>query len=354
MCISLAGFTHYVGLFYWCRMGNHKSTLSLLARAYGSRNITVNNLLCRFMGSIEAGVFLSQLLYWSDKGDGDWFHKSYPEWEEEITMSRYLVNKYASLCESMGFLKRELRYAGGSPRTHYYMDMRAFEQQLSKFIEADDAHTHITDADDEADHHENFDGPPLTDLTVHHETVSRSTVKLFNGDRTPMTTPMTTPLGLQDLRAAPDFTQSPLLDVVAESAEAPPVPEPPPTAPVRMRTVVGADGTKEILAAYVEACGYKPASYGQEATYAKKCAAAGYTPADVVRAYQILKAQAFWSSKHLSLATVYKEIPALRQYAENGGNLAQVGKRMSNTDEKLAAAEAVRARLKAMGREDLL
>lgn len=71
--------------------------------------------------------------------------------------------------------------------------------------------------------------------------------------------------------------------------------------------------TQPIMEAYIEALGYKPGNYPQESAAAKKLAKDGYEPVDVAAAYQLLKQQPFWQTKHLSLQTLIKEIPALKQ-----------------------------------------
>lgn len=76
--------------------------------------------------------------------------------------------------------------------------------------------------------------------------------------------------------------------------------------------------TKPILDAYVEALGYEPGNYGQESSAAKQLAKQGVEPIDVTAAYAYLKAQPFWQTKHLSLQTLVKEIPALKQAHLNG------------------------------------
>lgn len=112
--------------------------------------------------------------------------------------------------------------------------------------------------------------------------------------------------------------------------------------------------TFPILQAYGEALGYKPSNFGQEGAAAKRLAEAGYESADVVFAYNTLKAQPFWASKHLSLATVLKELPALAQFVKNGGQPQDVGKRQSKADAGKAAGDRVRQMLMSQDKEDLL
>lgn len=76
--------------------------------------------------------------------------------------------------------------------------------------------------------------------------------------------------------------------------------------------------TKPIMDAYLEALGYTPGNYGQESSAAKQLAKQGYLPVDVTAAYELLKQQPFWQTKHLSLQTLVKEIPALKQAHLNG------------------------------------
>lgn len=119
-------------------------------------------------------------------------------------------------------------------------------------------------------------------------------------------------------------------------------------------TTLSPTATASILSAYLECLGYKPSNYAPEGAAAKRLGDAGYSPADVVFAYNTLKAQPFWASKHLSLATVLKELPALAQFVKNGGQPQDVGKRQSKADAGKAAGDRVRQMLMSQDKEDLL
>lgn len=82
-------------------------------------------------------------------------------------------------------------------------------------------------------------------------------------------------------------------------------------------------GTQPIMDAYIVALGYKPTNYGKESSAAKKLAQEGYAPADVVAAYQLLKSEAFWRAKHLSLQTILEQIPALQSAHLKGVPMAR-------------------------------
>ena len=56
--------------------------------------------LIRFTKSLNIGIFLSQLIYWSDKSKNDgWFFRKYKEWEDELTVSKYTVGRMAKKLE---------------------------------------------------------------------------------------------------------------------------------------------------------------------------------------------------------------------------------------------------------------
>lgn len=79
--------------------------------------------------------------------------------------------------------------------------------------------------------------------------------------------------------------------------------------------------TQPIMDAYLEALGYEPDSYAQESAAAKRLAKKGYEPADIVAAYILKKGEPYWVSKHLSLQTLAKDIPAMQQALLNGHSL---------------------------------
>jgi hypothetical protein len=78
-------------------MSNYDAVRELISSFPGEHKaLGVPMELCRFMGSLEGGVFLSQLIFWSDKSkrkDG-WFYKKHEEWQTETMLSQYKVNKY--------------------------------------------------------------------------------------------------------------------------------------------------------------------------------------------------------------------------------------------------------------------
>jgi len=99
------------------------------------RLLTVPRPLAGFMGSLEGGLFLSQLLYWSDRSTAPgsrhgWFYKSFPEWEAETMLSEYKVRKYTDICRERGFLEVDVRPVRGIAVTHYRLHLDRLQQQL--------------------------------------------------------------------------------------------------------------------------------------------------------------------------------------------------------------------------------
>jgi len=70
------------------------------------------------IGSVQAALFLSQLLYWSDKGNNDgWIYKTQKEFYEETGLSRYEQETARKKLKKLGILEEKYQ---GVPRKLYY------------------------------------------------------------------------------------------------------------------------------------------------------------------------------------------------------------------------------------------
>ncbi|MGR5898696.1 hypothetical protein ACT7C8_11455 [Bacillus cereus] len=60
-----------------------------------ANKIVVNTVFIDFVEDLETGLFLSQLVYWSDRTtrEDEYFYKTDSEWHEEIRISKYGVRK---------------------------------------------------------------------------------------------------------------------------------------------------------------------------------------------------------------------------------------------------------------------
>lgn len=112
--------------------------LATIAQFTGQQRVlTIPRILIEFTGSLGAGLFLSQLLYWSGKttnSDG-WIFKTYAEWQDELTLSKYQVSKIAAQFEAAGWLQRTVKKAKGSPTVHYRLNRLAFEDAFVNFLD---------------------------------------------------------------------------------------------------------------------------------------------------------------------------------------------------------------------------
>jgi len=98
--------------------------------------ITVPQIILKFCGDLESSVFLSQLIYWCDKGkspDGFIF-KSAKELYEETGLSEYKIKKCANKFISMGVIEAKKAMANGSNTWHYKLKRGTFLDMLIKFL----------------------------------------------------------------------------------------------------------------------------------------------------------------------------------------------------------------------------
>lgn len=118
-------------------MSNHQNAIDLVKALSGQANVlTIPRLYIDYMGSIDGGLLLNQLIYWSDKGaDDGWFYKTYLEWEDETTLSKYEVSKQVNILKEKGVLKTNVKKANGAPTVHYKFLFSEFQNSIVKFID---------------------------------------------------------------------------------------------------------------------------------------------------------------------------------------------------------------------------
>jgi|GEM_PF-1897204 len=113
---------------------------SLIEKEQGHNNmITIPIVLIDFCGDSETASFLSQLIYWCDKGkspDG-YIYKSRREWHQEIGLSEYLIKESAGKLESQGLLETKKKRANGHPTIHYRLKKKELFNALIKFLRND-------------------------------------------------------------------------------------------------------------------------------------------------------------------------------------------------------------------------
>jgi len=102
----------------------------------GERTMAISKSFLEFTGSLEEGVFLSQVIYFSDKSsrsDG-YFWKSYDEWKEHTFMTEYTLRKQVKALKEKGYLETALKKAYGAPTLHYKFNMEKFTEDFIPFL----------------------------------------------------------------------------------------------------------------------------------------------------------------------------------------------------------------------------
>ncbi len=103
----------------------------------GNKNVIVlKSELVKFGGGLKEGLFLTQLLYWCDKGkspDG-YIYKKYEEWRDETGLSEYQVREAAKKYKGMGILGVKVKKANGNPTVHYKLYRKAFISAFLDFL----------------------------------------------------------------------------------------------------------------------------------------------------------------------------------------------------------------------------
>jgi hypothetical protein len=112
--------------------------VELIRLLAGQHNtLTLQRPYIKFTGSIEGGLLLSQIIYWSDRTNDEngWFYKSYAAWEEEICIKQKAVAKLTKEWKELGFLETKIQRIGdGTPMTHYRFLMGPFIEKLRDFL----------------------------------------------------------------------------------------------------------------------------------------------------------------------------------------------------------------------------
>jgi len=88
----------------------------------GTRPILFNPDLARALGSVTAGLFLCQLLYWWKRGsDPELIYKTVVEFEEETALKKTQQLNAQRICVAKGVL--QVSYKGAPPKRHFRIDV---------------------------------------------------------------------------------------------------------------------------------------------------------------------------------------------------------------------------------------
>ena len=118
-------------------MSNFNAMKATLQALTGQQNmIGTPKALVEFVGELDGGTLLSQMIYYSDKGkrrDG-FFYKTYEEWHSEIFMSEYRIRKWVKVFKDAEWLETKIKKANGNPTVHYRFNFDTFSVSFLKFL----------------------------------------------------------------------------------------------------------------------------------------------------------------------------------------------------------------------------
>jgi DnaD/phage-associated family protein len=112
--------------------------LQTLIAMTGQENvITVHRPVVNFIGSLEAALFLEQMLYWTPRSKmGGWVAKSDKEWQAELCLTRYSVRSAAKTLSEKKLIDVQLKRFNNSPTNHYKVNWVELESQWTAWLEA--------------------------------------------------------------------------------------------------------------------------------------------------------------------------------------------------------------------------
>ena len=98
----------------------------------GTRPIAFNPALAHALGSVKSGLFLSQLLFWCNKGKKkDWIYKTIEEINEETALSRREQDTAIKVCKKYGLIKTKL--AGIPAKRHFHLNIEIITELLKNY-----------------------------------------------------------------------------------------------------------------------------------------------------------------------------------------------------------------------------
>jgi hypothetical protein len=103
----------------------------------GNNNmLTIPSKIMCFAGDFPSAAFLSQLIYWCDKGNSPdgYIFKTHKEWKQETLLSDYYITKSAEKFQKMGILDMKKKKANGSPTIYYKLDHKFFLDMFNEFL----------------------------------------------------------------------------------------------------------------------------------------------------------------------------------------------------------------------------
>lgn len=98
------------------------------------RPVAYYPIIAQAIGSVKAGVFICQLLYWQGKGkEGEWIYKSRIEMTEETGLSRNEQDTAREVLRKLNIIEEKLK--GRAPATtHYKINFSQLNKVVNNYL----------------------------------------------------------------------------------------------------------------------------------------------------------------------------------------------------------------------------
>lgn len=273
----------------------------------------------------NAALFLSDVFHWSDKGDDldDWVYKSQQDMERETGLTRSKQDTARHKLVEIGVLEEERRGVKGI--LHYRLNMDRLANLLDVYAQqfAENQQTGLLEKQiaEKADC-----GNSAIQIVENQQTGEGGLQKINKQEASVCGNP--TIQFAENPQSSLQKTDNLFLhnkhtEKQTENKSLPAQPEQPPE-PDHQR----------LMRLYQDALGYSIPNGAQEGRAAKNLLRQ-YTVEEAIACYQHLKADPFWDGKHLSLASVHKQIGAWKSLPAPG---SKNGRHPPPPDDKAARA----------------
>jgi len=178
---------------------------SLIAISGQDNIVVVHKAFVGFTGSLEAGMLLGQLLYWTPRSQvgGGWIAKNDEECAGELCLSIYGVRKARTTLEKMDILETRIAKFGGTPMLHYRIKQDELTTAWTAWVNSDSAKSQSPLCDTEQSNSAKSQSQPCEIVDSLTETTPETTTENNTGGASaPNDTPI--PQGEPQSETAPE------------------------------------------------------------------------------------------------------------------------------------------------------
>lgn len=106
---------------------DNRNQIKAVIKSFSGKDNSINIpvVYIKLLEDYTTAAFLNQLVYWSDrtKRTDGYFYKSHKEWQDEMCLSRYQVDRAINKLKKLELLEVVKKKANGAPTLHYKLDM---------------------------------------------------------------------------------------------------------------------------------------------------------------------------------------------------------------------------------------